>query len=147
MCFSKKIFFIYWQGYIPPNKIPDRFQVHAETVDDDNKLTYCTGDIPKTLDSNRRALIQLNMNTPTCISGRSSLKSHRKYNAMIVAKNDFGEDNSTGKIPFSKSVGINTTQKYLVHIFQLLFEPLRLYNCYHSSPIKDCRNITLSEGQ
>ena len=100
------LFFIYWQGYIPPNEIPDRFQVHAETVDDENKLTYCAGDIPKALDSNGRALIQLNRNTPTCISGSSSLKSYRKYNAMIVAKNDFGEDNSTGEIPLSKPVYI-----------------------------------------
>ena len=86
--------------------MPDRFQVHAETVDGYNKLAYCTDDIPKTLDSNWRVLIQLNTSTPTCTSDSSSLKPNRKYIATIVAKNNFGESNSTGKIPFSKSLGI-----------------------------------------
>ena len=104
--------------------MPNKFQVHAETVDDDNKLTYCTGDIPMTPDSNGRVLIQLNTSTPTCSSDSSSLKAYRKYNATIVAKNDLGESNSTREISFSKSVGINTTQECLVHIFLLLFEPL-----------------------
>ena len=38
------------------------------------------------------------------ITGSSNLKAHRKYNAIIAAKNDFGDSNSTGEIPFSKPV-------------------------------------------
>ena len=86
--------------------MPDQFQVHAETVDDNNKLTYCTADIPKTLDSNLMVHIQLNTSTPTCTSDNSSLKAYRKYTAWIISKKGFGESNSTGKIPFSKSLGI-----------------------------------------
>ena len=105
--------------------MPDQFQVHAETVDDNNKLTYCTADIPKTLDSNLMVHIQLNTSTPTCTSDSSSLQAYRKYIATIVAKNDFGESNSTGKIPFSKSLGLKYIFSYL------LFEPLSVIR-YHN---------------
>ena len=116
LCFSIFLLHLfYWQGYIPPHEIPDRFQVHAKTVDDYNKLTYCTADIPKTLNSNMRVDIQLNTSTPTCTS--DSLKAYRKYTARIEAKNDFGESNLTGKTPFSKSKGVNRTQGCLMHIF------------------------------
>ena len=99
--------------------MPDRFQIYAEIVDDKNKLSYCTNDIPRTPDSDVMALIQLNTSTPTCTPDSGSLKAYRKYIAWIVSKNDFGESNSTVEIPFSKSVGANTIQEHLVHIFPL----------------------------
>ena len=115
---TDSMFFIFHllKGYIPPRERPDRFQVYAEIVDDENKLSYCTNDIPRTHDSDVMALIQLNISTPTCKPDSSSLKAYRKYMAWIVSKNDFGESNSTGEIPFSKSVGI---KEHFVHIFPL----------------------------
>ena len=87
--------------------MPDRFQVHAETIDggdnDEKKLSYCTDDIPVTPDLDGMVFIQLNASTPTCTYSSHSLKAYRKYNATIAAKNCFGENNSTGKILFSKS--------------------------------------------
>ena len=100
--------------------MPDRFQIYAETVDDENKLSYCTNDIRRAPDSDVMALIQLNTSTPTCTPDSSSLKAYRKYIAWIVSKNDFGESNSTEEIPFSKSMGANTIQEHLVHIFPLV---------------------------
>ena len=76
--------------------MPTRFQVHAETFDGGDKVLYSTDDIPVSPDSDGRVLIS--------ITGSSSLKAHRKYNAIITAKNDFGDSNSTGEIPFSKTV-------------------------------------------
>ena len=111
--------------------MPNRFQIFAEIVDDENELSYCTNDIPRTLDSDVMALIQLNTTTPTCTHDSSSLKAYRKYIAWIVSKNDFGESNSTGEIPFSKSVGINTIQEHLVHIFPpVIFLTRLLYNSH-----------------
>lgn len=83
--------------------MPDRFQVHAETSDDENTVRYCTDDIPVTPGLNGNVFIQLNPSTPTCTHRSNSLKAYRKYNATITAKNYCGENNSTGKILFSKS--------------------------------------------
>ena len=82
--------------------MPDRFQVHAETVDGGNKLCYCTDDIQVTPDSNGRVLIQLNTNTSTCTHDNKSLKPHRRYKATITAKNIAGRSKSAGDINFSK---------------------------------------------
>ena len=76
--------------------MPDKFQVHVETDDGGNKALYSTDDIPVTPDSDGRVFVS--------IPNRSSLNAYRKYNATITAKNKFGESNSTGGIPFSKSV-------------------------------------------
>ena len=76
--------------------MPTRFQVHADTVDGEDKVLYSTDDIPVSPDSDGRVLIS--------ITDSSSLKAHRKYNAIIAAKNDFGESNSAGEILFSKLV-------------------------------------------
>ena len=83
--------------------MPDRFQVHAVTVDGGNKVTYCTDDIQVTPGSDGRVFIQLNASTPTC-HGSSSLEPHRRYKAVITAKNRAGGTISTGDIQFSKSV-------------------------------------------
>ena len=91
-------------GAIPPGEMPDGFQVHAETIDTGEKLTYHTDDIPMMPDSDGRVFIQLNTSTPTSPSGSSSLASHRRYKATITAKNKAGGTNSTGDIHFSKSV-------------------------------------------
>ena len=91
-------------GGIPPGEMPNRFQVHAETIDSGNKLTYCTGDIQVTPNSDGRVFIQLNTSTPTCSSGSHSLASHRRYKATVTAQNIAGGTNSTGDIHFSKSV-------------------------------------------
>ena len=78
--------------------MPDRFQVHAETADGGNKVLYSTDDIPVTPHSDGRVSVS--------VTDRSSLKAYRKYNTIITVKNDFGESNSTGEIPFSKPVCI-----------------------------------------
>ena len=96
------LFCLHWQGTIPPGEMPDRFQVHAETTDDENTVRYCTDDIPVTPDLNGNVFIQLNASTPTCTHRSSSLKAYRRHNATITAKNGFGERNSTGEILFSK---------------------------------------------
>ena len=106
------------QGTIPPGEMPDRFQVHAETIDggdnDENKLSYCTHDIPVTPDSDGMVFIQLNASTPTCTHSSSILKAYRKYNATIATKNYFGETNSTGEILFSKLYVICILDSYLI---------------------------------
>ena len=84
--------------------MPQRFQVHAETIDSGEKLTYCTDDIQVTPNSDGRVFIQLNTSIPTCSPGNSSLVPHRRYKATITAKNIAGETNSTGDIHFSKFV-------------------------------------------
>ena len=86
------------QGDIPTGEMPDQFQVYAETTDSGNKVLYHTDNIPVSPDSDGRMIIS--------IPGSSSLKlkAYRKYNATIAVKNDFGESNSTGEIPFSKPV-------------------------------------------
>ena len=76
--------------------MPGLFQVHVETVDGGDKALYSTDDIPVTLDSDGRVFVS--------ITDRSSIKTYRKYNATITAKNDFGEGNSTGEIIFSEFV-------------------------------------------
>ena len=76
--------------------MPDRFQVHAQTVDGGSKVLYSTDDIPVTPGSHGRLLAS--------ITDRSSLEAYRKYNATITAKNDFGEGNLSGVITFSKFV-------------------------------------------
>ena len=91
-------------GAIPPGEMPHRFQIHAETIDSGDKLTYCTGDIQVTPNSDGKVFIQLNTSTPTCSSDSHSLPSHRRYKAIITAKNRAGGTNSTGNIHFSKSV-------------------------------------------
>ena len=78
--------------------MPDLVQVHAETVDGGDKALYSTDDIPVTPDSDGRVFVS--------ITDRSSLNAYRKYNAIITTKNNFGENNSTGEIPFSKPVCI-----------------------------------------
>ena len=82
--------------------MPDRFQICAETVGDEDKLYYCTDDISMTPDSHGRVFIQLNTSIPTSTPGSSSLKPHRRYKAIITGKNQAGERNSTGDIHFSK---------------------------------------------
>ena len=94
------------QGYIPPDEMPDQFQVHAETIDggdnDENKLSYCTDDIPVTPNLDGVVFIQLNTHTPTFAYSSSILNAYRKYKATIAAKNYFGKSNSTWEILFSK---------------------------------------------
>ena len=75
--------------------MPNRLQIHVETNDSGDKVFYSTDDIPVSPDSDGRQLIST-----------SSLKAYRKYNAIVAAKNDFGDSNSTGEISFSKSVYI-----------------------------------------
>ena len=82
--------------------MPNRFQVHAETIDGGDKILYSTDDIPVIPDSDGRVSVS--------IADRSSFKTYRKYNAIITAKNDFGEGNSTGEITFSEFVS-----KYLMY--------------------------------
>ena len=82
--------------------MPDHVQVRAETVDGGDKVLYCTDDIPVTPDSDGRMLIS--------ISDINGLKAYRKYNAIIVAKNDFGESNSTRELPFSKCVVVTVSR-------------------------------------
>lgn len=87
--------------------MPDRIQIFAKTVDDGNKVFYCTADIPVTPDipgSSERVLIQLNASTPTCKPGSCSLEPHRRYKAVITTKNQAGETNSTGDICFCEPV-------------------------------------------
>ena len=91
-------------GAIPPGEMPDSFQIFAETVDGGKKKDYCTDDIQVTPGSDGRVLIQLNASTPTCPFSTSHLESHRRYKAIIAAKNRAGGTNSTGNIHFSKSV-------------------------------------------
>ena len=78
--------------------MPDLFQVHAETVDGGNKALYSTGDIPVHWTLGWKVFVS--------ITDRISFKAYRKYNAIITTKNNFGESNSTGEIPFSKPVCI-----------------------------------------
>ena len=93
--------------------MPDQIQVYAETVDGGDKVLYCTDDIPVT---DARVLIS--------ISDSNSLKAYRKYNAIIVAKNVFGESNSTREIPFSKCVTVSVLRSCIcVTIVQLLPHP------------------------
>ena len=81
--------------------MPDRFQICADTVGDEDKL-YCTDDISMTPDSDGRVFIHLNTS--------SGLKPHHRYKAVITGKNQVGESNSTGDIHFSKpSFILNTT--------------------------------------
>ena len=83
--------------------MPDQFQVHAETIDGGDKISYCSDDIHVTPDSDGRMFIELDAR-PTSILNSSGLMAYRNYTAWIIAKNDFGKSNSTGKIPFSKFV-------------------------------------------
>ena len=76
--------------------MPDQFQVHAETSDGGDKVLYSTDVVRVTPDSDGRVFVS--------ITDWSSFKAYRKYNATITAKNNFGEGNSTGQIPFSKLV-------------------------------------------
>ena len=84
--------------------MPDRFQVHAQTVDGgDPHFSCCSDDIHMTPDSDRRVFLQLDTNSiPTCVPDSARLVAYRNYTATIVAKNNFG--NSTGEILFSKPV-------------------------------------------
>ena len=95
---------LYWQGNIPLGERPDRIQIFAETVDDENKIVYCTDAIPVMPDSGGKVFIQVNTSTPTCTPDGCSLEPHRRYRAIIAAKNQAGETNSTGKICFCKPV-------------------------------------------
>ena len=76
--------------------MPNRFQVHTETVDSGDKVLYSTDVIRVTPDSDGRVFVS--------ITDWNSFKAYRKYNATITAKNNFGEGNSIGQIPFSKFV-------------------------------------------
>ena len=78
--------------------MPDQFQVHVETVDGGNKTLYSTDDIRVTPDLDGRVFLS--------ITDTNCFKAYRKYNAIITAKNKFGESNSTGEIQFSKPVCI-----------------------------------------
>ena len=78
--------------------MPDRFQVHAETIDGgDPHVSYSSDDIHMTPDSDGRVFLQL-------YSDR--LMAYRNYTTTIAAKNKFGKSNSTGEILFSKPVCI-----------------------------------------
>jgi len=90
--------------------MPDQIQIRAETVEDENKLYYCTNDISVTPNSDGRVFIQLNTSIPTSSPDSSGLKPHRRYKAVITGKNQAGRSNSTGDIHFSKpSYSLNTT--------------------------------------
>ena len=91
-------------GAIPPGEMPKGFQVHAETIDGGEKRSYHTDDIPMMPDSDGRVFIQLNTSNSTSPSGSCSLASHRRYKAIITARNKAGGTNSTRNIHFSKSV-------------------------------------------
>ena len=81
--------------------MPDRFKVHAETVDGGTKISCCSDDIPGSPDSDGKVFIQLDTRS-TCTT--PNRMAYRNYTAWIVAKNAFGESNSTGDILFSKFV-------------------------------------------
>ena len=81
--------------------MPDQFRVHAETVDDGDKVSCGSDDIPVIPDSEGRVFIQLDTNR---------LMAYRDYTAWIVGKNDFGESNST--IPFSKLVCVTASRSH-----------------------------------
>ena len=83
-------------GGIPPGEMPNQLQVHAFTIDDDQSSVHCSFIVPFTLNSNGMVFIRLNKST--C---GSSLVHHRRYKAIISAKNDLGTSNSTGEIFFS----------------------------------------------
>ena len=84
-------------GGVPPGEIPNQLQVHAFTIDDDQNSAHCSVTAPFTLNSNEMVFIHLNKST--CGSG---LVHHRRYKAIVIAKNDLGTKNSTGEIHFSK---------------------------------------------
>ena len=87
--------------------MPDRFQVHAETVDGGDKVLYCSDDIHMTPDSDGRVFLQLDASGASDSGG---LMAYRNYTTTIAAKNDFGESNSTGEILFSKLVGVTDSR-------------------------------------
>ena len=110
-------------GAIPPGEMPDRFQVHAETVDGGNKLTYITGVIWVTPDPDGRVFIPLNTSNATYLSDdNSSLAPHRRYKAIIVAGNIAGGTNSTGNIYFSKSVYVLLISSIALKLFLFLMK-------------------------
>ena len=76
--------------------MPDRFQVHAETNDGGDRVLHSTDEIRVTPDSDGRVFVS--------ITDWSSFTAYRKYSATITAKNNFGESNSIGQIPFSKLI-------------------------------------------
>ena len=81
--------------------MPDRFEVCAITIDGGDQISYCSGDIPVAPDSDGSVFIQLDAR-PT--SRLNSSMAYRNYTSWIVAKNCFGERNSTGEKEFSKLV-------------------------------------------
>ena len=86
--------------------MPDRFQVHADTVDGGSKVSCSSGDVPGNPDSDGRVFIQLDT-ISTCTPNSTA---YRNYTAWIAAKNAFGESNSTGEIPFSKFVYVTASK-------------------------------------
>ena len=140
------------QGTIPPGEMPDRFQVHAETVDGGDKVLYCTDDIPVTPDSDGRVFIQLNTSTPMCTYSSNILKAYRKYNATIAAKNYFGKSNSTGEILFSKLYVICILDSYIIaeascsEVSVHLYNSILMYNVISVPFMKDslaCCTVSL----
>ena len=101
--------------------MPDRFQICAKTVENENELDYCTDEIAMTPDSYGRVFIQLNASVPTSTAGSSSLKPHRRYKAIITGKNQAGERNSTGDIHFSKPNFMKKEHGYRRFVFGLHF--------------------------
>ena len=78
---------------IPPGEKPVQLQVTI--IDDDEGKVHRSNDTWEDPDSNGTVFIN--------VSNSNILEPYRKYNAMITAKNDFGESESTGEISFSKS--------------------------------------------
>ena len=101
--------------------MPDRFQICAKTVENENELDYFTDEISMTPDSHGRVFIQLNTSIPTSTPGSSSLKPHRRYKAIITGKNQAGERNSTGDIHFSKPNFMKKEHAYRRFVFGLHF--------------------------
>ena len=82
-------------GGVPPGEMPHQFQVYILAVRDKNNVCFCV--FPFTPNSNGMMFIHLNEST--CGPG---LVHHRRYKAIVTAKNNLGTTNSTGEILFSK---------------------------------------------
>ena len=90
---------------IPPGEKPDQLQITTMTIDDGLGEVNRSNGTWKDPDSDGIIFIT--------ISDSNILKRYRKYIAMITAKNDFGESNSTGGISFSKLVNHCFNEVYI----------------------------------
>ena len=110
MCDMHSIFHLQMRC-IPPGEKPDRFQVTAMAIDnDENEFLQVTAividDDEREVHSSNDTLVALNSNGTVLISISDSdiFGPYRKYNATITSRNEFGESKSTEEISFSKPV-------------------------------------------